>query len=183
MLFLKDRNRPRGMTDMHAQDQKTAEDVDFEEVTQEETVDQIEEPCKKKKEKTIYITGFTTRHTENYSVVGHKKALSIIKNIQVRKAFKDQYTVFGEHVGMRIRDLPSPHAKTIVKHIISTVLFEAEMGKYDNPNSFHPLIHSLLTVYPTFYSHNSHSLEYLNIPIFLVPLHLLNSLPFPVECR
>lgn len=49
---------------------------------------------------------------------------------------KDQYIAFGEQVGMRIRDLPSPHAQKIVKQLVSTTLFEAEMGKYDNPIIF-----------------------------------------------
>lgn len=49
---------------------------------------------------------------------------------------KDQYTVFGEQVGMQIRDLLSSHARNMVKYLISTTLFESEIGKYDNPNSF-----------------------------------------------
>lgn len=61
---------------------------------------------------------------------------AIMKEIIERNTniFKDQYNVFGEQVGMRIRDLPSEHAKKMVKHLISTTLFEAEMGKYDKPN-------------------------------------------------
>lgn len=34
---------------------------------------------------------------------------------------------------MQIRDLPSLYARKVVKQIISTVLFDAEMGKYDYP--------------------------------------------------
>jgi len=67
-----------------------------------------------------------------------QEALSITREVkeQNTNTLKDQYIAFGEHVGMRIRDLPSPHAKKIVKHLISTTLFEAEMGKYDNSISF-----------------------------------------------
>lgn len=67
-----------------------------------------------------------------------QEALSIMKEIKDRKtnALQDQYTAFGEQVGLRIRDLPSAHAQKVVKHLISNTLFEAEMGKYDNPISF-----------------------------------------------
>lgn len=64
------------------------------------------------------------------------ETLPVMKDIQGHRALKDQYTAFGEHVGMRIRDISSPYAKTIVKHLISNILFEAELGKYNNPNSF-----------------------------------------------
>lgn len=62
-----------------------------------------------------------------------REALAIIKDLQGGRSARDQFTVFGEQVGMQIRDLPSPCARKIVKHMISTLLFDAEMGKYDNP--------------------------------------------------
>ncbi|CAH1114789.1 unnamed protein product [Psylliodes chrysocephalus] len=46
----------------------------------------------------------------------------------------DQFKTFGELVGLRIKDLPSSNAQKIVKHLISNILFEAEMGKYDYGN-------------------------------------------------
>lgn len=65
-----------------------------------------------------------------------EEALSIMRDIQGRSAsVTDQYKAFGDQVGMRIRDLPSLNAKNMVKHLISNILFEAEMGKYDNPMS------------------------------------------------
>lgn len=64
-----------------------------------------------------------------------EEALSIMREIQGRNAtVTDQYKSFGDQVGLRIRDLPSSNAQTIVKHLISNILFEAEMGKYDNGN-------------------------------------------------
>lgn len=82
-----------------------------------------------------------------------------MKDVQGHSALKDQYTVFGEQVGMRIKDIPSSHAKKIIKHLISTILFEAEMGKYDNPNSYprHPYLQ------PFYYS--SHSVPPIYFPI------------------
>lgn len=43
--------------------------------------------------------------------------------------------VFREQVGLRIRDLSLLQAKKIMKHLISTTLFEAGMNRYDNPIS------------------------------------------------
>lgn len=65
-----------------------------------------------------------------------REALAIIKDLQGGRSARDQFTVFGEQVGMQIRDLPSPCARKIVKHMISTLLFDAEMGKYDNPSNY-----------------------------------------------
>lgn len=62
-----------------------------------------------------------------------EEALAIMKDIQAGKSERDQYTVFGEQIGMQIRDLPSLYARKVVRQIISTVLFDAEMGKYDYP--------------------------------------------------
>lgn len=45
---------------------------------------------------------------------------------------RDEYSVFGEYVGMTIRHLNNDTARIVVKHYINNLLFEAEMGKYDN---------------------------------------------------
>lgn len=45
---------------------------------------------------------------------------------------RDEYSIFGEYVGMTIRHLSNDTAKIVVKHYINNLLFEAEMGKYDN---------------------------------------------------
>ncbi|KAG8254819.1 hypothetical protein J6590_107625, partial [Homalodisca vitripennis] len=43
---------------------------------------------------------------------------------------KDVCTTYGEHVGNELRAL-YPRARTIVKHLINNILFEAAMGKYN----------------------------------------------------
>ncbi|KAF5298937.1 hypothetical protein FQA39_LY11654 [Lamprigera yunnana] len=64
-----------------------------------------------------------------------EEALSIMRGIQGRHtSCLDQFKTFGELVGLRIKDLPSSNAQKIVKHFISNILFEAEMGKYDHGN-------------------------------------------------
>lgn len=61
------------------------------------------------------------------------EALAIMKDIQGSRSLKNQYTLFGEQVGIQISGLNTPYSKKIVRQIISTVLFDAEMGKYDYP--------------------------------------------------
>ncbi|KAF5276366.1 hypothetical protein FQA39_LY18593 [Lamprigera yunnana] len=64
-----------------------------------------------------------------------EEALSIMRGIQGRHTSGlDQFKTFGELVGLRIKDLPSSNAQKIAKHLISNILFEAEMGKYDHGN-------------------------------------------------
>jgi len=59
-----------------------------------------------------------------------------MKSIQEKNTTRDQFSVYGEEVGIRIRDLTSSNAQKITKHAISNILFEAEMGKYDNVTHF-----------------------------------------------
>ncbi|KAF5275627.1 hypothetical protein FQA39_LY06739 [Lamprigera yunnana] len=74
-----------------------------------------------------------------------EEALSIMKGIQGRHTSGlDQFKTFGELVGLRIKDLPSSNAQKIVKHLISNILFEAEMGKYDHGK---PIERKLLTAF------------------------------------
>jgi hypothetical protein len=58
-----------------------------------------------------------------------------MKEIQAGKEVRHQYTVFGEQVGVQIRELPSPYARKVVKQVINTVLFDVKMGKYDSPST------------------------------------------------
>lgn len=128
--------------------QETSEDK----VTQEETqTHEIEEPpehsgsttpTSETSENNIKKTPLNSKTqklpSKKCKLTATQEALSIMKEIKERKSntLKDQYIAFGEQVGMRIRDLPSAHAQTVVKHLISNTLFEAEMGRYDNPISF-----------------------------------------------
>lgn len=74
-----------------------------------------------------------SRCTNKNKHMATNKALVTMKDIQAGKSVRDQYALFGEQVGMQIRDLPLPHTRKVVRQIISTVLFEAEMGQYDYP--------------------------------------------------
>lgn len=62
------------------------------------------------------------------------EAYSIMKEIYAGKRERDVFTVFGEHVAMRVRNLPTEHAQVVVQQLINTIIFEAELGKYNNPD-------------------------------------------------
>ncbi|KAG5872987.1 hypothetical protein JTB14_025353 [Gonioctena quinquepunctata] len=139
----KDRNKKMDALLEIADQQTSDENV---EVTQEETQDVDPEPLedsdvtsesgKKGSKRKLFKSPSARSHSQKkHKFSATEEALSIMEDIQVRNALKDQYTAFGDQVGMRIRDLPTLNAKQIVKHLISNILFEAEIRKYDNPNS------------------------------------------------
>ncbi|KAG5878005.1 hypothetical protein JTB14_010747 [Gonioctena quinquepunctata] len=158
--------------------QEEAQNVDQEPL---EDSDVTSESGKKGSKRQLFKSPSARSHSQKIHMFSAtEEALSIMKDVQVRNALKDQYTASGDQVGMRIRDLPTLNAKQIVKHLISNILFEAEMGKYDNLNSVNTTC-TLFTICHTFLSH--HFLPLLYLDIFLVTLHILNSVLILVKCR
>lgn len=85
------------------------------------------------------------------------EAYSIMKNLQNNCQQRDRFTVFGEHVGNKMRLLQTETARNTVEHIISNTLWEASLGKYDHQP-------------PEFAQHNDYS-STLSTPTFIpVPL-------------
>lgn len=52
---------------------------------------------------------------------------SIIANKKVNQE-RDEFTIFGEHVAVKVRKLSSDRVKNIAQHKINSLIFEAEMG-------------------------------------------------------
>lgn len=46
---------------------------------------------------------------------------------------EEEYNLFGRQIALKLQKLPTAHSKIMVQHIINTVLFEAELGKYNYP--------------------------------------------------
>lgn len=44
---------------------------------------------------------------------------------------RDEFNIFGEHIANKIRKLSSTHAQNTVQHLISNLLYEAELGKFN----------------------------------------------------
>ncbi|XP_070150611.1 uncharacterized protein [Polyergus mexicanus] len=49
---------------------------------------------------------------------------------------RDEFTVFAEHVAIRLKNITDVHARLVAQHQINNILFEAEMGKYNMHSSF-----------------------------------------------
>lgn len=61
------------------------------------------------------------------------EAYEVMKSLVCKQGQRDEYHVFGEHVGYKIRKLPTDYAKSTVEYLINNILYEAETGKYDFP--------------------------------------------------
>ncbi|XP_024871077.1 uncharacterized protein LOC112454094 isoform X2 [Temnothorax curvispinosus] len=44
---------------------------------------------------------------------------------------RDEFTVFAEHVAIRLKNITDVRARLVAQHQINNILFEAEMGKYN----------------------------------------------------
>lgn len=78
-------------------------------------------------------------------VVGSKKNKRKIQSTEEKRAEeaykilkesvkRDDFTTYGEHISNEIRKLPS-RSQAVVKHLLSNILFEAAMGKYEDPSA------------------------------------------------
>lgn len=70
-------------------------------------------------------------------VHGALSLLQAIQSNQGKKEEKDEYTLFGEQVAMKIRKIVSPQARFTVQTVINQTLFQAEMGFFNGHNN-HP---------------------------------------------
>jgi hypothetical protein len=50
-------------------------------------------------------------------------------------AERDEFKIFGEYVGHQIKKIRSERERSILKHKISTLLFEAELAQADDSSS------------------------------------------------
>ncbi|XP_011866568.1 PREDICTED: uncharacterized protein LOC105561312 isoform X1 [Vollenhovia emeryi] len=51
---------------------------------------------------------------------------------------RDEFTVFAEHVAIRLKNITDVRARLVAQHQINNILFEAEIGKYNMQPSFVP---------------------------------------------
>ncbi|CAL1671604.1 unnamed protein product [Lasius platythorax] len=87
---------------------------------------------------TAEFTSLSKKKASKRKIIDeHKKhsdeAYTIMKNLE-NKQHRDKFTVFGEHVAYKMRMLRTENAQNIVEHIVCNTLWEASMGKYDQPS-------------------------------------------------
>lgn len=56
-----------------------------------------------------------------------------MKDIYNNKKIRKNSDIFGEFVACKIENLKTDYAKNTVEHLISNILWEASLGKYDLP--------------------------------------------------
>lgn len=56
-----------------------------------------------------------------------------MKSMVNKQEKRDEYNVFGEIVACKIRKLQTDYSKSTVQHLINNILYDAELGKYNNP--------------------------------------------------
>ena len=64
------------------------------------------------------------------------ETLNLLRTIQDKKE-KDEYTLFGESVALRLRKIPSLEARFAVQNLINKALFDGEMGVYNPSSTFY----------------------------------------------
>lgn len=91
----------------------------------------------------------STSHEQNTSAIKKKpvaknttdkrceEIYSMIKSVhhdrQERKTQPDDFDIFGEIVARKLRNLPTRYAQITIEHQINNLLYEAELGKYNEP--------------------------------------------------
>lgn len=73
-----------------------------------------------------------------------------MRSISSNKLEKDEYSLFGEQIAIKMRKLSSPYTRFVVQNAINNILFEAETGKFDSFVNINP--------------HHQHETLYGNIP-------------------
>nr|XP_012217425.1 PREDICTED: uncharacterized protein LOC105669192 isoform X4 [Linepithema humile] len=58
------------------------------------------------------------------------------KSQEISTQNRDEFTVFAEHVAIRLKNITDVRARLVAQHQINNILFEAEMGKYNMQSSY-----------------------------------------------
>lgn len=82
----------------------------------------------------------------------------MIRNIQG----VDEYTLFGEQIAIKLRSLKTDYARITVQHHINNLIYEAQMDKYDYPETQNQGYFT--TLYSTNQSLQSQSSKEPNLP-------------------
>ncbi|XP_077287979.1 uncharacterized protein LOC143912564 [Arctopsyche grandis] len=83
------------------------------------------------------VLSSSTKKGTNNDNVQLANMINILSSIQKNREAKDDFTVFGDVVGRELRKIKSDYAQTVIKSNIITLLFNAQLGKFDNPRSDH----------------------------------------------
>ncbi|RVE46531.1 hypothetical protein evm_008822 [Chilo suppressalis] len=115
LLFLSSRNKTRKTMDSQMVDHTAEESLDS---TAGSTQSSEERPNRQHSLENI---------NEKLS-----NAYSIMTEVYKHRSNKDEYSLFGEQVAIKLRKISCPYAKVTVQNKINTLLLEGELGVYDS---------------------------------------------------
>lgn len=61
------------------------------------------------------------------------EAYHVMKSLYQKNEVKDEFEIFGQHVACKIRKLSTSYAKSTVQYHINNIIYQAELGQYDQP--------------------------------------------------
>lgn len=64
------------------------------------------------------------------SLEAQKEAYGIMKELQTERKIRDNFTVFGEYIASRLRNLQDPFTISSLQNQIHNIIFQAEMALY-----------------------------------------------------
>lgn len=62
-----------------------------------------------------------------------KRAFDILEDVYQNRGTRDEFTLLGDEVAMQVRTFTSSYARSTVKFKILSLLYEARLGYYDEP--------------------------------------------------
>ncbi|CAK1602449.1 unnamed protein product [Parnassius mnemosyne] len=114
LLFLKDKNKVRSTKEAGIPEANSQEIR----VSPKKKPQEIRVSPNKKKNKTFD------------SLEAQKEAYGIMKELHTERKSRDDFTVFGEHIACRLRNLRDPYTIATVQNQIHNIIFQAEIGLY-----------------------------------------------------
>ncbi|CAK1596286.1 unnamed protein product [Parnassius mnemosyne] len=64
------------------------------------------------------------------SLEAQKEVYGIMKELHTERKSRDDFTIFGEHIACRLRNLRDPYTIATVQNQIHNIIFQAEIGLY-----------------------------------------------------
>lgn len=104
--------------------EQSEDDGTSEEIAPTVEVTATPDPCLKK-----LPTFSRKRRGEDVAEMSHK----LVKSEPDKKE-RDEFSIFGEYVACKIRCLSNKFARSTVEHHINTILYQADLGRYDVPD-------------------------------------------------
>lgn len=65
-----------------------------------------------------------------------EEAYDVMKNV-INKP-RDKYQIYKEHIVCKLKNLPTDYSRNTVQHLFNNIIYEAQIGKYNDPSRYYP---------------------------------------------